>query len=191
MYIEPTYSGDVAVLQTQRDQYDTALHTAKRISFRIDELTTQYNSFAVSDIERLEKLLPESIDEIRLLMDVNDIAVSRGVAISNIAINGGGSGEDNVSGTRALGENPGFDSTIRGKTIGGSIETTEITFSVTASYFDFNSFLRDLEKSLRIIDVTTVGISAVGVGSTDTDTEVSDIYEFNVSVDTYWLESKE
>lgn len=199
MYIEPTYSDDVAVLHNQRDQYDTALSTAQRISFRLDELTTQYNSFAPEDLDRLEKLLPESIDEIRLLMDVNDIAVSRGIVLSEIAIaDGSGAGESEVSGAEALGGEPGFETNVRPRSVGAEVQTTQITFSVTAAYPDFIEFLHDLEKSLRVIDVTTVGIgtsegpgSSGGNSSEEDGEEVSDVYTFEVNVDTYWIENRE
>jgi hypothetical protein len=52
-----------------------------------------------------------------------------------------------------------------------------LTFTTVLSYKDFVSFLRDLETSLRLVDV-------VGLSFTSTK---GDLYDFSVSIRTYWL----
>jgi hypothetical protein len=53
-----------------------------------------------------------------------------------------------------------------------------LNFSIVASYGTFLKILRDLESSLRIVDVTSISFR-----STDT----SDVYQYDVGIKTHWL----
>ena len=56
--------------------------------------------------------------------------------------------------------------------------TLTLSFNVTASYTTFLAFMRDLERSLRILD-----ISSIKFGASDT----SQVYDYEVTIKTYWL----
>ena len=50
--------------------------------------------------------------------------------------------------------------------------------TVTASYDNFIAFLKDLEKSLRLVDVVSLTFTAP---------ESSPTYDFTIGLKTYWL----
>ena len=52
-----------------------------------------------------------------------------------------------------------------------------VSFTTSASYNTFLAFIRDLEKSLRIMDIT-----AIQFGASDTQ-----VYDYSVDIRTYWL----
>jgi hypothetical protein len=56
--------------------------------------------------------------------------------------------------------------------------TLTLSFSTTATYTTFLAFMRDLEKSLRLIDIVSVQFA-----SSDTN----QLYDYTVSIKTYWL----
>ena len=55
--------------------------------------------------------------------------------------------------------------------------TIGLSFSVTATYDNFQNFLTDLEKSERLVDITDLSVNGTDTG----------LYDFSVSVKTYWL----
>ena len=56
--------------------------------------------------------------------------------------------------------------------------TVGLGFSVTGSYQNFQSLMKDLAHSLRLIDIEA---------STLTASEKNDVYTYNVEIKTYWL----
>ena len=54
---------------------------------------------------------------------------------------------------------------------------TTVSFSFVTNYDNFRRFMKDIEQSLRIIDVKSVSFTAGDNG----------LNEYNVSIQTYWL----
>ena len=52
-----------------------------------------------------------------------------------------------------------------------------MSFKVSAPYENFVKFMKDLEQSLRIVDVTALSFKA----------NANNIYDYSVSIKTYWL----
>ena len=55
--------------------------------------------------------------------------------------------------------------------------TVGLSFSVSSSYDNFQNFLTDLEKSQRLVDITSLSVAGNDTG----------IYDFSVGIRTYWL----
>lgn len=157
-YIDPTYS-DVKELLAEKAESDNILMRSKELQIERDKLLVKYNAISPENRARLAKLLPDNIDNVRLIIDIDDIARTHGMRIRNF----------NTT-TNDQKDTIGRDGTPYG--------TLTLSFSTTASYNVFLAFLKDLEHSLRVIDVT-----AVTFNSGDT----SQLYDYNVSVKTYWL----
>jgi Tfp pilus assembly protein PilO len=153
--------GKVKELRIQADQYDKALTQSKQLLAQRDVLKKQYDAIPQENLDKLKKLVPDAVDNVRLIIDINGIASRRGMTIKGIKIQGNSSAK---SGSVGPDNNP-YGSII-------------LSFNVTAPYGAFKGFLQDLEKSLRIVDVTSLSFSA---------TEKSDTYDYNVSLRTYWL----
>jgi len=160
-FIDPTYS-DVQGLQTEIAQFDEALEKSKELQAIRDELLSKYNTFSSSDIERLEKMLPDNVNNVRLILDIDGIAGTYGLSIRNISVS-----ERGVNGEEVVGpDNRAY----------GSVE---LGFTVSGGYRDFANFIKDLEKSLRLVDISGISFSTIG-------SEV-DFYDYTVGVRTYWL----
>lgn len=158
-YTNPQYQ-NVKALEVEQANYNTALTQSKKLIAQRQTLTDEYNQIPGADLDRIQKLVPNSVDNVRLIIDMNGIALNRGLTIRNIKISGGQSG----------GATLGPDSNPYG--------SMELSFTVTASYDTFQQFLQDLEGSLRIVDVDSLSF---------TSTDKSDQYDYNVSLRTYWL----
>jgi len=156
-YIDPAYT-KVKALQAQKSEYDNALNNSKELQAEREKLLTKFNAIDSSDRAMLQKLLPDNIDNIRLVIDIDEMAKSYGMRIRNFKT----------------------DATEKKDTIGKSDSpygTLTMSFSTTAPYNTFLGFLRDLEKSLRVLDVTSIQFAASD----------SQLYDYTVTLKTYWL----
>lgn len=159
-YIDTAYK-DAKVLQAREASFDAALDRSKELIAIRDELLSKYNTLPASDLERLQKLLPNNIDNIRLILDIDSIAARYGMSAVDISL----STTDAGVGSEGIGPNT------------DEVGTVLLSFSTTAQYEVLKQFLMDLEDSLRLVDVVSVGFS-----STD-----EDLSNYSVTLRTYWL----
>ena len=171
-YINPTYGAvtgeqniknrSVQELWEESGRYTDALNKTREIEKARVGLLERYNAIPLEDRERLEKLLPDHIDSVRLIIDINNAAAQYGMTLKNINLTN--ADEGTTAGSVALGPQQ-----KRFKPVG-------LKFNVSGSYDEFRSFVRDMEKSLRLVDVT---------GMTFTSNEKE--YNFSVTISTYRL----
>jgi Tfp pilus assembly protein PilO len=158
-YIDPSYDG-VKALKVQENEFNQALNKSKELKEIRDELISKYNAFSTNDLNRLNKLLPDNVDNVRLVLDIDNIASAYNMRIKDVTI------------IRSEEREPGI--------IGPSenlYESVKLTFSTVSSYENLKLFLKDLESSLRIVDVIEASfIQPIG-----------DLYEYNIGIRTYWL----
>lgn len=163
VFTNPRYD-NVRELQAEANAFDSALERSKELISIRDALLSKYNAFPSDSIARLNAMLPNSIDTVRLIIDVNTLAGKYGMSLSAITI--GAPDEAAVSG-QSLGPST------------SEYGTLSLSFAVTARYDRFRAFLTDLERSLRLIDVTRVGF---GPASQETGQTT-----YTVELTTYWL----
>jgi hypothetical protein len=159
-FIDGQYE-EVKALSAQRAEYERVLGQSKELLRRRAELQDSYSQISPAQTERLRKLVPDTVDNVRLILDIDTIAQNYGMRVNNISVQN----EDNSAGDRAVAR--------KGQEFG----TITLTFSVRADYPTFIQFLRDLESALRLVDVT-----AVSVDQTD-----QTLYSYTLTLKTYWL----
>lgn len=159
LLIDPLYK-EIGALQQQAASFDAALAKSKELQTVRDDLLSKYNAFSTTDLDRLSRMLPDNVDNVRLIMDINNIAARYNMSLKNTKIN-----IIDEAKNGALGPNR--------KKYG----TVQLEFSVAGPYSVFLAFLEDLEKSLRIVDVAGLTFSSAS----------KDFYDYNVALQTYWL----
>lgn len=142
-------------------EYKSVLRNISAIVSLRDNLFVTYSAIPKTEIDRLNKVLPDNIDTVRLALDLDSMASKYGISIKSVKTSTG-TGSANVI---VLPENA------------KSYDTAVVSFSFVARYEDFKRFLGDLESSLRILDVRSVAFQANDTG----------FYGYQVSVETYWL----
>jgi Tfp pilus assembly protein PilO len=157
-------TGGIRALKKRQQELDDAIVKAKALGKRVDELNGQYNSFSPSDIEKLDMLLPDHVNNIQLIIDVNGIAKRNSMSIKNIKV---ATSEDKETSS----------SERKQSSLNANLGTMLLSFSVTGPYEAYKKFLSDLSSSLRIIDIS----------STSFNTEDKGIYNYNIELRTYWL----
>ncbi len=160
-YSNPLYQ-EIKVKQARLDTLTEANKKATQLRAAREALTEERNQISQEDINRLQKMLPDGVENVRLVIDIDNIArqIRPDMSVRNPRINQGSTDKETKVGPDA-----------------NRYGTISMSFTVTASYEEFQRFLADLEKSLRIVDVTSLSFGA----------SKENIYDFNVTVQTYWL----
>lgn len=173
-YTRPTYD-NVRSLQQENEQFDEALSRSRELQELRQSLLSRYNTFAGRDLTRLNNLLPDHVDNVRLVLDLDRMAAQYGMAIQNMIINRSDEGD-------------GGSGTVIGSlsSQAGTYESLTMQFATVASYENFVRFLEDLESSLRIVDLTALSMEPVEVDE-DRPEDADPLYQFNATIRTYWL----
>jgi len=159
-YTNPHYK-NIEGLHREVSEYQSALDKATEATKIKEELISKYNTFSTDDLSNLQKLLPDTVDNIRLLLDINQVASNYGTNISSLKID---------SGTTQSSQNSAGGG---GKAYGSIL----ISFSISLSYENSLKFLSDLEHNLRVTDVNSFAFSSNDTGDNS----------YSISLRTYWL----
>ncbi len=57
------------------------------------------------------------------------------------------------------------------------------------SYNNFINFTKDMEKNLRLVDISSVEFSAAEGSSNSKSGNSNDVYKYNFKIKTYWLKN--
>lgn len=160
-FVDPQYD-EIKETRETIDENKNLLELANQLRRERNTLSDKFSDISEEDRERLGKVLPDNVDNVRLILDIQDIARDFGIQILNINVQ---ASQDNQQEGRLI------DNT------NNAYGTIAVNFSVSAEYDVFKSFMRRLENSLRLIDIQSFSVSA-GDGL---------FYNYNVSFNTYWL----
>jgi hypothetical protein len=163
VYTNPTYQA-THTLQAQASAYDDALTKSQQFRAIRDQLLSKRNTFSADDVQKLQEVLPDNVDNIRFIIDVNNIASRHNISLSNVQLGTIGGSAQAQSSVASAG--------------GGPVGSVDIGFTINASYSDMLSFLQDLEHSVRLIDVEKLSFTAPSSGATT---------DYTFVVRTYWL----
>lgn len=172
LYTQPTYD-TVKAASADIAQYDEALSKAAELQELKQTLLSKYNTFNPMDIERLQKLLPDHVDNVRLILDIDSIAGRHGMATQNVVVS---SSQTANSSQTAI----GTVSSSRQK-----YDSLTVKFTSQGTYDNFRGFLEDMQRSLRIVDLVSLTITRTSDAPPAPGT--SPLYNYEVTMRTYWL----
>lgn len=170
-YVDPSYKGNGSIvendlttygikqLQDEFTKYEDTVNNSNGVVQKRKILTDKNNKISQPDQARLSKLLPNNIDNVKLILEISNIAEARNLSLKNISIGGSAKSSDSI----------GPDNTPYG--------TLSLSFSVNTTYDNFLTFIKDLETNLRLIDIRDISFSSSDTG----------FYDFSVGINTYWL----
>jgi Tfp pilus assembly protein PilO len=173
IYFTVTQSAWTSAKQVKmvNDQYISAIANAQQLIKVRDKVLNDYNNVSQGDRDRLAKMLPSTVDNIRLIIDLNNVAIQHGISLKNVRAAAASS--QSASAASAAASQAASASVIGSP----ALDTVDVTFTVTAPYQQFISFMQDLESDLRIMDIKHLTVSVGDNG----------MYSFQVNMTTYWL----
>ena len=141
-FIKPTYD-ETRLIQKDAESYREAKTKYEQFTSNLQTKIKDKEEH-LGDEEKLRALVPDDIDETQLLVDLKSIANSGGLLFGNVSIEEGDSGTPET-----LDEN--------GNPIGDDILIAkDFSFDVIATYSQLKDFLKDLERSQTLFEITTL-----------------------------------
>lgn len=164
--IKPQYE---ALQQARLEVASSAsnLETASKVAESREALINTYNGISKSDLDNLKALFPDSVNNIRLIIQINSLATKNGLSLLR-----------NVDYQTDQQTETSSDAAKR------QYGEFSISFQTSGQYKNFLTFLNDLERNLRLVDVTKVEFT--GVEGTSAQTLAGNI-SYKVTLKTYWL----
>ena len=156
--------GEVSILMNEKDKYKNYLDLVTDVEEKKNVLLAEFNKISTVDKQSINTVLPDSLDFVRLISQIDNVASRQGLSINQTS-----SKEVDLAVGGTIGEAQAQK----------SYKSATISFSFSASYEKFNVFMADLEKSLRILDIRSAKISTSDKG----------VYLYTVEFETYWLKS--
>lgn len=161
-YVIPTYQG-TADARAEEKEFNQALANARRLEEERDALLADFNNIETESLERLETLLPDNIDNVKLIIELDELATTHGLQLQSIDVADSGDAD------------PAEEAPL----LREGIASVQLDFSLLGPYERFVAFVEDVENSLRLIDIQQIQFQAA--------TESTN-YQYGLSVQTYWLQ---
>lgn len=179
VFTNPIYT-DISSLRVESTAYNEALGNSKTLENERDKLTAKYNAINPNNLAKLQKLLPENIDNIRLILEIEQIALPYGMVLRDVKYN--------TTAEAAAIPTPG---TVQGGGVAAQVNKDygvwDLGFSTVGTYNNFLNFTKDLENNLRIVDVSSIAFSS-NIANAQSAT-APETYKYDFRIKTYWLKN--
>jgi hypothetical protein len=149
----------------EKNKNEVTMQKATDLRAANGTLKAKYLKISTEERAKLSQILPDTVDNVRLILDINNIAKQYGIVLKGISISGGPADEGKEVNRGA--------SASAGQLYG----TIQLSFSFSSNYDIFKLFLKDLEDSLRLVDITDISVSS----------SEGDFYNYSLTLNTYWL----
>lgn len=174
--VGPLYQ-DINDLRVTVSSYNQALDNSKSLENERDKLTKKFNSINLEDLDRVKKLLPDNVDNIRLILEIEKIASPYGMVLRDVRYNV--EKEEDKKTTNVQG---GAVAKPGNKDYG----VWNLEFSTEGSYTNFLNFTRDLESNLRIVDIASIQFAS---NAPQIKGSTNESYKYAFKIKTYWMKN--
>jgi Tfp pilus assembly protein PilO len=169
-YVNPAWSGTIADAKAAIALDNQTLAAAEEYARKQDALATARASIDPTNLARLSTFLPDSVDNVGLILDLNALAARSGLALSNVDVITVDSGANKgASNTTAPGTSPLGDQ--------NPIGSVNLSLSAAGTYSSLQSFLSGIERSARLLDIQDLVVRGSDTG----------IYAYQMILRLYWL----
>lgn len=163
--IDPTYA-DIRRQQAKEAELVKFLNDAKEANTKLAKIKETYATFPAGSEQTISTILPDKIDPLHFIIEMETVARLHGLILKGPVVGG----DDDAKSS-------------------GKYGVTKISFTVSAPYSVFREFLKDIQDSVALRDMTSVSFTAE---ATDPNMKYarpeSIIYNYNVSIISYSLQ---
>ena len=166
--IKPRYE-NVKAAKVQIAAQQENLATASKLKQSREDLITTYNSISEDDLTSLKTLLPDSVDNIRLIIQIDSLGAKNGLTtLKNVEY--------------VVDKDIKVDTSA--EVANAPYGEFTISFQTSGQYKNFLRFISDLEQNLRLVDVTDITFLS---NESATTQSASTMLNYKVTLKTYWL----
>lgn len=177
-YVQPTLS-EIKFTEASAKEYETAIENYTKLKMKLAEKMAQSQELTPLQRERLNALLPNTIDEIKTLIEIEELARTHKMSISELAVKKQEAASAAPTATQQVAPaDPAMDpssATQQANSTNAAFTPVDISFTVSGTYLDFRAFLETIEHSLVFYDASELHFT-VGEG---------DVIDFPMTVRTY------
>lgn len=167
-YVAPTWSGSISDTQAAIAMDDQALTAATTYTTQQNELAAARNAIDPANLVRLTTFLPDSVDNVGLILDLNALAARSGLALSNV---------DVMTKTAPTNSANQGGAGASANTLSNPIGSVDLTLSAVGTYSALQSFLKGVERSQRLVDIKDIVVKGSDTG----------VYTYQMKLTLYWL----
>jgi Tfp pilus assembly protein PilO len=183
VFTNPIYN-DVLSLNGDVASYNDTLDNSKLLENQRDKLTSKYNLINPDNLTKLERLLPGNVDNIRLILEIGQIALPYGMVLKDVKYSVTPPASEVVTAKGAV-----IQGGAAAKAPPKDYGIFDLEFSTSGTYDNFINFTKDLESNLRIVDVSSIAFSSDANIGGSSKIVPTDIYKYNFKIKTYWLKN--
>lgn len=186
--INPIYSGDNGILKLRTDvaTYNKALDNVKELQKTFDNLVNTYKNITDEDKNKLDHFLPNTANNIKFILEIENIANLHSMPIKNIKFQPQDAlVKDVPAGTTKTPTTGGI--VVNNSADARSYGTFPIEFTTEGDYDTFVALLKDIEHNLRLVDVKSVSFVVPPTPLKLGEGPNPNIYTYTLKVETYWL----
>jgi len=163
-YVNPTWNGSIADIKAKIALDDQALSAAREYAAQQNVLIAARDAVDPTSLEQLSTFLPDSVDNVGLILDLNALAARSGLSLANIDVV-----TNDAPSAKVL---PGASSAAR-----SPVGSVNLSLSAVGTFSSLQTFLNGIEKSARLLDIQDVVIKGSDTG----------VYTYQMTLRLYWL----
>tara|TARA_Y100000310_G_scaffold334874_1_gene415594 strand:- start:2408 stop:2974 length:567 start_codon:yes stop_codon:yes gene_type:complete len=150
IYIQDLYS-EVSVIRAENESLQQNIEQVDNFIDLQRDLSNRLGSFSQGDLDRLEEFLPDRVNAIQTILDIQELSRKNGLILTgSISVEGLDSAVDKYGAEKSQ------DDTL--------FHEVTFGFSVLGPYNNLTSFLSEVAKSLKIYNIPSVSFSADETG---------------------------
>lgn len=150
---------EMRTAQAESKEYADVLEKATQFNRLLGELTAKQESISATDRERIDLLVPKKVDEVRALVDLEYLASEHSMSFRDITAE---LAAEEIAEAEASGGSRRPTGTNEEAVSG--LKSSQLSFTVLGTYEQFRDFLRDLERSLVLMEVVSITFGDNGDG---------------------------
>lgn len=147
-FTKPMYA-DIQAVRDEKEDYAQVAARYTDFNAKVQSLLEEKGAINISDREKLDQLVPVSLDIPRLLVDLEALSKNSGLLFGNVSISD--DKEKKVDSSKA--NNKVAENT-------NDVLSQRVTFEVLGTYEQFKFFLQGVESSLTLMDVVDLKLTA-------------------------------
>ncbi len=167
-YIKPV-GEELKTLMATKKQYDTVLSSSIELKRQRDSVNADYRTIDPQNLDRLNKMIPDNFNPVLFANELSFMASRYGMLVRDFKTD-----ETRVDVREAIINQVEVE----------PFRKFTVSFKLTGPYPQFKNFLNDLERSLRVVDITGLSLRSIGGQGSGS---VSSVYEYTLEVKTYSL----
>jgi hypothetical protein len=167
-YINPVWTGPIAATKDAIAKDNQALTSAAEYKTRENQLASARDAIDPGNLARLTTLLPDSVDNVGIILNINALAARSGILLSNVDV-----AANNSDGSPASGNSNSGPSLTSVNPVG----SVDLSLSAVGTYAALQTFLTGIEKSARLLDIRDVLVTGSDSG----------VYNYHMIMRLYWL----